>query len=89
MISAMGTYWGKLRSVGRRTVKAGMNRSRFDGWDWKSAFISFVFCMIKKDVRKSIHSTVMLVRLVIWISKAPGDTFALFKGQRSCAPPVM
>ena len=65
MISAGGTYWGKLRSVGRRTVKVGMDRSRFDGCGWKSVEASFVFCMIKKDVRKRIHSIVMLVRLVI------------------------
>ena len=87
MISAGGTYRGKLRSVGRRTVKVGMDRSRFDGWGWKSVDTPFVFCMIKKDVRKRIHSTVMLVRLVISISIA--HRLMLIRGQRSCAPPVM
>lgn len=65
MINAMGTDIGKLRSVGRRTVKAGIERSRFDRCGWKSVEASFVFAMIKKDVRKRIHSMVMLVRLVI------------------------
>lgn len=31
MISVRGTYRGMLRSVGRRTVKAGIDRSKFDG----------------------------------------------------------
>lgn len=89
MISARGTYWGKLRSVGRRTVKVGMNRSRFDGWGWKSLDISFVFCMIRKDARKRIHSRVMLAKLVIWIPIASGDRLVVVRGQRSWAPPVM
>ena len=67
MISASGTYSGKLRSVGRRTVKAGIDRSRFDGWGWKSVCASFVLSRIVKAVRKKIHSMVMLVRLVISI----------------------
>lgn len=87
MISAGGTYWGKLRIVGKRTVKVGMDRSRFDGWGRKSVDDSFVLCMIKKDVRKRIHSMVMLVRLVIWISIA--YRLVVVRGQRSCAPPVM
>ena len=67
MISASGTYSGKLRSVGRRTVKVGIDRSRFDGWGWKSVCASFVLSRIAKAVRKKIHSMVMLVRLVISI----------------------
>ena len=67
MISAEGTYWGKLRSVGRRTVKVGMDRSRFDGCGWRSVRASLVLSRIVKAVRKKIHSMVMLVRLVISI----------------------
>lgn len=67
-------------------MKVGMDRSRFDGWGWRSVDTSFVFCMIRKDVRKRIHSAVMLVRLVIWISMA--YRLVLVRGQRSCAPPV-
>lgn len=67
MISAGWTYWGKLRSVGRRTVKVGMDRSRFDGWGWRSVCASFVLSRIVKAVRKRIHSRRMLVRLVISI----------------------
>ena len=67
MISVGGTYWGKLRSVGRRSVKVGIDRSRFDGCSWKSVCASLVLSRIVKAVRKMIHSMVMLVRLVISI----------------------
>ena len=64
MISAGGTYAGKLRNVGRRTVKVGMDKSRFDGCGWKSVCASLVLSRIVKAVRKNTHSMVMLVRLV-------------------------
>lgn len=67
MISAEGTYWGKLRIVGRRTVQVGIDRSRFDGCGWRSVCVSFVLIRIVRAVRKRIHSMVMLVRLVISI----------------------
>ena len=69
MINAMGTDMGKLRSVGRRTVKVGIDRSRFDRFGWKSVEASFVFAMIKKAVRKKIHSMVMLAKVVISIAR--------------------
>ena len=69
MISAGGTYSGKLRSVGRRTVKIGMDKSRFEECGWKSFHASLVLSRIVKAVRKRIHSRRILVRLVIWISK--------------------
>ena len=31
MMSSVGTDRGKLRNVGRRTVRTGMDRSRFEG----------------------------------------------------------
>ena len=68
MISVAGTYWGKLRSVGSRTVKVGMERSRFDRCGWKSFHASLVLIRIVRAVRKKIHSMVMLVRLVILIA---------------------
>ena len=68
MINAMGTDMGKLRSVGRRTVKVGIDRSRFDRFGWKSVEASFVLGKIVKAVRRKIHSMVMLVRLVISIA---------------------
>ena len=68
MISAGGTYWGKLRSAGRRTVKVGMDRSRFDECVWKSSELSFVFCIIRREVRRRIHSIAALVSPVISIA---------------------
>ena len=67
MISAGGTYSRKLRTVGSRTVRVGMDRSRFDRWGWKSVHASLVLSRIVKAVRKKVHSRRMLVRLVISI----------------------
>jgi len=63
MMSAYGTDKGKWKKVGRRTVKTGMDRSRFDGWGWNRVQASFVLSMIVRQVRKRIHSRETLVRL--------------------------
>ena len=50
MTSSNGTDKGKLRKVGSRAVKIGIDRSRFDGWCWNRTHTSFVFSMIVRDV---------------------------------------
>ncbi len=42
MMSSGGTDRGKLSRVGSRTVKTGMDNSRFDGWGWNSFHASLV-----------------------------------------------
>jgi len=65
MMSSGGTGRGKLSSVGSRIVKTGMDSSRFDGWGWNSFHVSFVLCMIARDVRKKLHSMRLFVRLAV------------------------
>ena len=65
MISVGWTCRGKLRSVGRRTVKVGMDRSRFDGWGWNRVCMSFALKRIVSEVRRRIHSVRMFAVLVI------------------------
>jgi len=55
-MSAKGTDKGKLRNVGRRTVRTDTDSVRFDGWYWNSNRASFVLNMIVMEVRKRIHS---------------------------------
>lgn len=88
MISSGETYMGKLRSVGRRTVRTGMARIMFDGCCWNSSHASFVLNNIAVDVRKRIHSMRMLVRLVISMPKPEGYKLVVI-GHSSCVPPVM
>ena len=76
---------GKLRNVGRRTVRTGMDNVRFDVLRWNSNCASFVFNMIVMEVRKRIHSRKMLVRLVTLIPK-PYQSEVI--GHSSCVPPV-
>ena len=66
MMSSEGTDRGKLSSAGSRTVKIGIDRSRLDGWCWNSVRASLVSSMVAMDVRKKIHSMMMLLRLVIF-----------------------
>ena len=63
MTSSNGTDKGKLKKVGRRTVKTGMDSSRFDWWGWNRVQASFVLSMMVRQVRKRIHSKETLVRL--------------------------
>jgi hypothetical protein len=67
VISSNGTDKGKLSNEGSRTVKKGMDSSRFDEWCWNSIHMSFVLSMIARDVRKKVHSMRMSVRLAILI----------------------
>jgi len=83
MMSSMGAYKGKLSSVGSRTVMIGMNNSRFDGCCWNSVHESFALNMIVRDARKNVHSTRMLVRLVILI---PTPYHSRVAGHNSCMP---
>jgi len=84
-MSPKGTDRGKLKNVGRRTVRTGMDSSRFDGWCWKRIHISFVLSMMAKKARKKVHSMRMLVRLVMVIPTAYQLEVI---GQRSCVAPV-
>ena len=84
MMSSRGTDRGKLSSVGSRTVKIGIDRSRFDGWCWNSFHVSCVLCIIIRDVRKKVHSMRMFVRLII---SNPIPYHWTVAGQSSCMPP--
>lgn len=64
MTSVNGTWRGKLREVGRRTVKTGMDSVRLEGWGWSRVHASLVLSIMVKQVRKKIHSRRMLMRLV-------------------------
>ena len=85
MISSGETYRGKLRRVGRRTVRTGMARIIFDGCCWSSSHASFVLNSIAVDVRKRAHSMRMLVRLVI---SMPRPYQLVVMGHSVCVVPV-
>jgi len=82
-MSVYGTDKGKWKKVGRRTVKTGMDRSRFDGWGWNRFQASFVLSMIVRQVRKRIHSKETLVRLFM---QTPAPYHLEVKGQSICTP---
>jgi len=84
-MSAGETYRGKLRRVGRRTVRTGMVRIMFDGCCWNSSHASFVLNSIAVEVRKRAHSIRMLVRLVISMPK-PYQLVVI--GHSICVVPV-
>ena len=85
MISSNETYRGKLRSVGRRTVRTGTARIMFDGCRWNRSHASFVLNNIAVDVRKRAHSTRMLVILVI---SMPRPYQLVVTGHNNCVKPV-
>ena len=85
MMSSEGTDIGNLSSVGSRTVKSGMDRSRLDVWSSNSVRASFVLSMVIRDVRNKVHSMMMLFRLVIFI---PTPYQWTVKGHSSCVGPV-
>ena len=85
MTSSEGTYKGKLRRVGRRTVRSGTAKIMFDGYCWNSDHRSFVLNSIAVDVRKRAHSMRMLVRLVISI---PEPYQLVVIGHSSCVLPI-
>ena len=84
-MSAGETYRGKLRSVGRRTVRTGMARSMFDGCCRSSSHASLVLNSIAVDARKRPHSIRMLVRLVI---SMPRPYQLVVRGHGVCVVPV-
>jgi len=85
MTISRGTCKGKLRSVGRRTVRTGMTRIMFDGCCWNSSHASFVLNNIAVEVRKRVHSMRMLVRLVI---SMPSPYQLVVIGHSNCVQPV-
>ena len=85
MISSNETYRGKLRSVGRRTVRTGMAKIMFDGCCWNRNQASLVLNSIAVDVRKRAHSMRMLVILVI---SMPRPYQSVVTGHSSCVQPV-
>ncbi len=85
MISSVETYVGKLRRVGRRTVRTGMVRIMFDGCCWKSAIASFVLKSMVVEVRKRVHSMKMLVMLVM---SMPRPYQLVVMGHSICVGPV-
>ena len=85
MMSAGETYKGKLRSVGKRTVRTGMVRIVFDGCCRNSSQASFVLNSIAVEVRKRAHSIRMLVRLV---SSMPKPYQLVVRGHSICVVPV-
>ena len=82
-MSSDGMDCGKLRRMGSRTVKIGIDRSRFDGWCWNRTHTSFALSMMVREVRKKVHSMRMLVGLVMVI---PVPYQWMVAGQRSCMP---
>jgi len=85
MIISGGTCKGKLRSVGRRTVRTGMARIMFDGCCWNRSQASLVLNNIAVEVRKRVHSIRMLVRLVI---SMPRPYQLVVIGHSICVSPV-
>jgi len=85
MTSSEGTYKGKLRSVGRRTVRTGTAKIIFDDCCWNSDHASFVLNNIVVEIRKRAHSMRMLVRLVISI---PEPYQLVVIGHSSCVLPI-
>jgi len=85
MMSSEGTDIGNLSSVGSRTVKTGIERSRLDGWCWNSLHASLALSMVAMDVRNKAHSMMMLARLVISI---PTPYQWTVKGHSSCVRPI-
>jgi len=77
---------GKLSSAGNRTVKIGIDRSKFDECCWNSVNASFVLTIIVMDVRKRVHSIKMLIRLVVLI---PILYHWRVVGHNSCTPPAV
>ena len=84
MISSNGTDKGKPKNVGSRTVKTGMDRSRFDERCWNRTHASFALSMIVRDERKKVHSMRMFVKLAI---SNPIPYQWTVAGQSSCMPP--
>lgn len=83
MMSVKGTDEGRLRNVGSRAVRTGMDSVMFDGWRWNSNRASFVLNMIVMDVRKRVYSMKMLVRLM---NSTPKPYQSEAMGQSSCMP---
>ena len=84
-MSSEETYRGKLRSVGRRTVRTGTARIMFDGCCRSSSHASFVLKSIAVEIRKAVHSMRMLVRLVI---SRPRPYQLVVIGHSICVSPV-
>jgi hypothetical protein len=72
-------------TVGKRTVRTGSNKIRFDGWCLSINNTSFLNMMVK-EVKKRAHSRATLVRFVIPMSNA---YMVLIAGQNSCVFPVI
>ncbi len=72
--------------MGKRTVKTGINKIRFDGWGLSIGNTSFVLNMMVIDVKNRAHSRAIFVILAIPMSKV---NIALVAGQNSCMSPVM
>jgi len=83
MTSSKGTDKGKLSSVGSRTVKTGIDNSKFDECFWNRTHASFVLNMNMRDARKKVNSTRILVKLVISI---PMPYHSKVAGHNSCMP---
>lgn len=69
MIRASGTCRGKLKKVGRRIVRTGMESVRLQKWGWSRFLTSLVLSMVVKPARKRVHSRRMLALLVTSIGR--------------------
>lgn len=69
MTRGRGTWRGKLKKVGRRAVRTGMESVRLEKWGWSRIFTSLVLSMVVKQARKRVHSRRMLTRLVTLIGR--------------------
>jgi len=84
-MSSRGTDMGNLSSVGSRTVKTGMDRSRLDGWCSSSVNTSLALSMAVMDMRNRLHSMMMPVKPVIFI---PARYQWTVRGHNSCVRPI-
>ena len=83
--SSNGTYRGKDRRVGRRTVRIGIERTIFDGRRCARRCRSFVFNSTVREMRKSSNSRIIFVKLVMGM---PVPYQLEVSGQNSCVVPV-
>ena len=86
MSNSKGTYSGKLTTVGKRTVKTGTARIKFDDCCFNSNKTSFVLNIIAMHEMKRNHSRALLVKLAMSTPKPIMSTDA---GQSNCVSPVM
>ena len=80
---ARGKDMYRLKSKGKKTVRAGIDKSRFDGWGFNRIKMSLVLSITAKQVRKKIHSNETFMTPV---SSIPPPYQVVVNGQNNCTP---